>query len=145
MDAATIKETLEHFGMTAECAETLKARQRATELLSDAPTIEGLRELNDLFDRASGGCFGVESVTLADEISRFHYINTGDTYSGTVGYIEEYCTNWPKIHPYTLTTWGDIYENSMHERTADTGEIRCAYCGEWTSDYNSEYQCTNKH
>ena len=141
MDAATINETLEFFYMEAECSETLKARQRAAELLSGEPTVEGLRELSDLFDKAGGGCFGVESVTLADEVSQFHFINTGDTYSTTLGFIEEYCTNWPKIHPYTLTTWGDIYEQSEHERTESTGEIRCGYCGEWTSDYNSEYRC----
>ena len=143
MDARETSETLEWFGMVAECGDSIKARREAAEILSSEPCTTDLERLSELFNNADGGCFGVESITLADEVSRFYFINTGDTYNTTVGYIEEYFSNWPKIHPYTLTTWGDIYEQSERERTESAGEIRCSQCGEWSSEYNSEYRCTS--
>ncbi len=73
--------------------------------------------------RAGWTTFGVESVSLADR--ELAYLNTGDTYSLTVGAEGE-------SGALVATTWGDWYESAEADHCEHTGTIRCGYCSEFT-------------
>lgn len=65
--------------------------------------------------------FGTEYVSLAGR--ELAYLNTGDTYSVTVGAEDG------KVF---VTTWGDWHEGVEQEHCEEDGVIRCGYCGEFT-------------
>jgi hypothetical protein len=65
--------------------------------------------------------FGIESVDCADRAMR--YVNLGDTYDQTV--IAE-------GGDYSVSSWGDWYENAENEHCEDENVLRCGYCGEFT-------------
>jgi hypothetical protein len=81
-------------------------------------------ELAEEFLRRAGwghATFGVEHVAVGDR--ELAYLNTGDTYSTTVGMENGRCF---------LTTWGGWYEEAEQAHCEAEGVIRCGYCGEFT-------------
>lgn len=66
---------------------------------------------------------GAESVTLADD-SELLYVNVGDTYDATLCYVPG--------RGFFVSSWGDVAEEAEREREEESGERRCAYCGEWS-------------
>ena len=65
--------------------------------------------------------FGVEHVSVAER--ELSYLNTGDTYSLTVGCEDGSCF---------ATTWGDWVESAENGHCEEEVVIRCGYCGEFT-------------
>ena len=66
--------------------------------------------------------FGVESVSVADRELR--YLNTGDTYSLTVGQEGD--------GPVFDTSWGGWHEEVEAEHCKAEAVISCGNCGEFT-------------
>ncbi len=98
--------------------------------------IEDGEDAEDVLTLADGllGGFGVESLDLPapdDDSSSgsVRYVNLGDTYCGTLAYVEDVYTPSGR---YVVTCWGSLLEQAEEERTYATGETRCAYCGNWT-------------
>ncbi len=77
-------------------------------------------------------CFGIETVDCAGRSIR--YINMGETYAPTI--IQE-------GGEFSICSWGSWYEGAENEHCENEGEIRCAYCGEFTpcADEWSETTC----
>ncbi len=65
--------------------------------------------------------FGIEYASVEDR--ELAYLNTGDTYSLTVGCEGGKCF---------ATTWGDWFESAEQEHEAEEGVIRCGYCSHFT-------------
>lgn len=72
--------------------------------------------------RKSFGVYGVESVPLPDG-GRFNYVNTGDTYENTIGFLNG---------RYIIANWGDVVERAERRYQAETRTIQCGYCSHFT-------------
>jgi hypothetical protein len=74
--------------------------------------------LNDVIEG-----FGTEPIRPPNDSNTLlaTYVNTGDTYSGTVVYDHE-------KEEYVLTTWGDWYSGWIDEQNAENGTIQCGWC-----------------
>lgn len=124
-----------------------RERMKRTDARTDARTAHGTRlaRINRLrrarpdsadriacrtVERWYGMEHDIESVELADG-STLRYVNRGDTYDET---LCQRCGTaaWDTPGPWFLSSWGDEFEQSEREHAEETGEIRCAYCGEWT-------------
>ena len=79
--------------------------------------------------------FGVESLDLpapdddGSPCGTVRYVNLGDTYTATLAYVQDAYTPAGR---FLVTCWGSLVEQAEEERTDATGEVRCAYCGDWT-------------
>lgn len=83
---------------------------------------QAMQDLNELL-----GGLGVEPIRDprdSDDVIA-EYINTGDTYSGTI--LRDIETG-----EFLLTTWGDWCEEWENKVCADENLIRCGYCGYFT-------------
>jgi len=83
------------------------------------------------------GAYGWERVQLPapdgdTPRGSFEYVNTGDTYAGTVGILDD----WRGVR-IVCATWGDIYEQAERERTERTGQTRCPHCSEWGGELDN--------
>jgi len=70
--------------------------------------------------------FGMEYISVPEQSmspsGSFAYVNMGDTYDETLIL---------KNGEWFFSCWGDELEKLEAEHTADHGEDRCGYCGEW--------------
>jgi len=105
-----------------ECGTFDRACERAAEYANRHGC--KLVKAEEFLIRAGWGraIFGIERVSCADRTLR--YINTGDTYSLTLG-------REGRGEVFT-TSWGDWYEQAEREHEEEEGVVRCGYCGEFT-------------
>jgi len=102
----TIDDVADAFNCEDELAEEIVSIIQAG---GDEETV--LQKVNDLLRTAGYGAFGVESARVPHENNgqdpRFKakYINTGDSYSGTILYDDE-------TDKYYVTTWEDWVESA---------------------------------
>lgn len=84
----------------------------------------GLALAEKFLDRAGWlhATFGTEYAGLNDR--ELAYLNTGDTYSLTLGQEGE--------GEVFTASWGDWYEDAERQHCEDTNTIRCGYCSEFT-------------
>jgi len=100
---------------------------------------EDAEDVLALADKVLGG-FGVESIDLPapdDDTSAgtVRYVNLGDTYTATLAYVEDAYTPGGR---FVVADWGSLLEHAEEERTYATGEVRCAYCGDWGCEEHGE-------
>lgn len=90
--------------------------------LSDMPREDAHAAARAIVRHFDGIEFGIEYLTLptGGEVA---YVNTGDTYNATLLHVDG---------EWIYSSWGDVYEAAEAERTEETGETRCGYCGEWS-------------
>lgn len=87
---------------------------------SEARVSEVLDNVSELL-----GYGDVQSIELPDdEDTRLEYVNTGDTYADTLTHDGA---------RFAVASWGDALERAEESRTFETGETRCAHCGEWSA------------
>lgn len=67
---------------------------------------------------------GVEWIEPEPRRAAVAYLNTGDMYDRTI--VAD-----PASGRAYVSAWGDEVESAEEERTEETGDVRCAYCGEW--------------
>ncbi len=98
--------------------------------LGEMPTDKAHAAARAIVKHLDGIEFGIEYLELptGDEVA---YVNAGDTYSSTLLHVDG---------EWIYSCWGDVLEAAEAKRTLETGENRCAYCGEW-----SEYGCHNEN
>ncbi len=96
-------------------AETLNA-------LSDMPREDAQASARKIVRHFNGIEFGIEYLSLPTG-TEVAYVNTGDTYDATLLHVDG---------EWVVSSWGDVYEAAEAERTEETGEVRCGYCGEWS-------------
>jgi len=70
--------------------------------------------------------FGIEGINDPDDSNNCigSYVNTGDTYSGTVVLDDD--------GNFHLTTWGDFYSGWIDEENAENDTIQCGWCSHLT-------------
>lgn len=90
--------------------------------LGDMPTEQAHAAARAIVKHLDGIEFGMEYLSLptGNEVA---YVNTGDTYNATLLHVDG---------EWIYSSWGDVYEAAEAERTEETGEVRCGYCGEWS-------------
>lgn len=96
----------------------------------------GLRDVERFLRRAGDrATFGVEYVSAPDG-RELAYLNAGDTYTRTA------CAELDGGREGTIFAgdWGGWVENAEREHTEDTGEVSCAYCGEWVDTGGREWR-----
>lgn len=86
-----------------------------------------LAAINDIIR----GC-GVEAILDDDNNVIAEYVNTGETYSGTVLYDHA-------LGEYILSTWGDWYEAWEHEEEEDNDTTTCGWCSHRTPNNKEEW------
>ena len=52
------------------------------------------------------------------------YVNKGDTYDATLCHVSG--------RGFFVSSWGDVHEQADRDHEAESGEVRCSYCGEWS-------------
>jgi len=143
--------------------EDIRLHVAPEDFRSDAPSAEDLRRIaaptagdvaeriraaieedsaEDALELADGllGGFGVESIELPapdddTEGGTVRYVNLGDTYAATLAYVEDVYTPGGR---FVVADWGSLLEAAEEERTYATGEVRCAYCGDWGCEEHAE-------
>jgi len=78
--------------------------------------------LNDMIEG-----HGIEAIRSPNDFDKIiaTYINTGDTYSGTIVYDHEQ-------DEYVLTTWGDWYEGWIQGQNEENDTVQCGHCSHLT-------------
>ena len=132
-DAPTLEDLASAAGRAEDPEEAARRIRTAIEDEEDAEDVLALA------DGLLGG-FGVESIDLpapdGDTTSgTVRYVNLGDTYTATLAYVEDAYTPGGRL---VVADWGSLLEHAEEERTYATGEVRCAYCGDWGCEEHGE-------
>lgn len=101
--------------------------------LGDMDTEAAHKAARAIIKHMDGIEFGIEYLNLpgGGEVA---YVNTGDTYSGTLLHVEG---------EWIYSSWGDVLEESETEYTKESGENRCPNCGEWSDWSNARTSIEN--
>ena len=110
-------------GEGREAREWLRTLWREMEVVcGGGPGSRGSMVALDTANSAIRG-HGVESMAYrthdGDDVVVFNYVNTGDTYSETVGFIFE--PGRRRTRRFLITTWGDVMEQT-ERRMGERGE-----------------------